>query len=192
VTRSNTAKCRFVYRVVSLLKFWHILRVELSTNSSLTRFRFKWLWLTNSPLTYFNWILFTIGDSYVLLYSYIEDSGKSKYSGKSRPRHLFCMDKISLLKFCVKKKGKVVSPMRSTFVVLYLIEEFYPLRYSVIWSVENQLVFRENMSPPPSAWYLLYVGFLLGLFFDYEDGGQMFLPNTAWLSTDYTALYCRS
>jgi hypothetical protein len=31
----------------------------------------------------------------------------------------------------------------------------------------------------------------LGLFFYPEDGGDMFLRNVGWLSTDYTALYPR-
>jgi hypothetical protein len=30
-----------------------------------------------------------------------------------------------------------------------------------------------------------------GLFFDPEDGGDMFLRNVGWLSTDYTVLYPR-
>jgi hypothetical protein len=30
---------------------------------------------------------------------------------------------------------------------------------------------------------------LLGLFFDPEDGGDIFLRNVGWLSTDYIALY---
>jgi hypothetical protein len=34
-------------------------------------------------------------------------------------------------------------------------------------------------------------GFLLGLFFDPEDGGDMFHRNVGWLSKDYTALYPR-
>jgi hypothetical protein len=30
-----------------------------------------------------------------------------------------------------------------------------------------------------------HAGFLLGLFFDLEDGGNIFLRNLSWLSTDY-------
>jgi hypothetical protein len=33
--------------------------------------------------------------------------------------------------------------------------------------------------------------FLAGLFSDPENGGDMFLRNVGWLSTDYTALYPR-
>jgi hypothetical protein len=35
------------------------------------------------------------------------------------------------------------------------------------------------------------LGFFLGLFFDPEDGGSVFLRNGGWLSSDYTALYQR-
>jgi hypothetical protein len=35
---------------------------------------------------------------------------------------------------------------------------------------------------------LLQSGFLLGFFLDPEDGGDIFLQNVGWLSTDYTAL----
>jgi hypothetical protein len=38
---------------------------------------------------------------------------------------------------------------------------------------------------------LLRAGFLLGLFFDPEDGGDMFLQNVNELSIGYTALYSR-
>jgi hypothetical protein len=41
------------------------------------------------------------------------------------------------------------------------------------------------------ACYLLHVAFILGLSFDPEDGGDMFLRNIGWLSTDCTALYPR-
>jgi hypothetical protein len=34
-----------------------------------------------------------------------------------------------------------------------------------------------------------YASFLLDVFFDPEDGGNMFLWNGGWLYTDYTALY---
>jgi hypothetical protein len=34
-------------------------------------------------------------------------------------------------------------------------------------------------------------GFLLGLFFDAEDGGYIFLRNIGWLSAEYAALYPR-
>jgi hypothetical protein len=41
-----------------------------------------------------------------------------------------------------------------------------------------------------SACYLLHPGLLLGLFFDPEDEGDMFLRNVDWLSTD-TVSYSR-
>jgi hypothetical protein len=34
-------------------------------------------------------------------------------------------------------------------------------------------------------------GFLLGLFFNPEDGGDMFLQNISWLSMVYVVLYIR-
>jgi hypothetical protein len=36
-----------------------------------------------------------------------------------------------------------------------------------------------------------HAGFLLGLFFEFEDGGNMFLRKVSWLSTHYTALYLK-
>jgi hypothetical protein len=36
-----------------------------------------------------------------------------------------------------------------------------------------------------------HAGFLLGLFFDPEDGGDIFFQNVDWLSTDYMPLYPR-
>jgi hypothetical protein len=42
---------------------------------------------------------------------------------------------------------------------------------------------------PICASYVLHAGFLLGLFFDPDKGGEVFLRNFGPLSTDYTALY---
>jgi hypothetical protein len=42
-----------------------------------------------------------------------------------------------------------------------------------------------------SACCLLYAGFLLGLLFDPEDRGDMFIRNVGWLQPDYTVLYGR-
>jgi hypothetical protein len=41
------------------------------------------------------------------------------------------------------------------------------------------------------ACYLLHAGFLLGIVFDPEDGGNIFPRNVGSFSTDYTALYPR-
>jgi hypothetical protein len=58
-----------------------------------------------------------------------------------------------------------------------------------MWSSESEHMFWRKMSSPfseiknePSkkpvrtkVWYLLHAGFLLDIFFDLEDGGDMFL-----------------
>jgi hypothetical protein len=36
-----------------------------------------------------------------------------------------------------------------------------------------------------------HAGFMLGLFFDPEDGSDMFVGSVHWLSTEYTALHPR-
>jgi hypothetical protein len=49
----------------------------------------------------------------------------------------------------------------------------------------------KSTSMKPLACYLLRVGFLLGLFFDPDDGSNTLLQNFRRFSTDYTALYPR-
>jgi hypothetical protein len=65
-----------------------------------------------------------------------------------------------------------------------IIKEFYLLGYNATKSAESQPTFQRNLSPPSSrlmknpchkpACYLLHAGFLLGLFFNHEDGVNMF------------------
>jgi hypothetical protein len=68
-------------------------------------------------------------------------------------------------------------------------EEFYLLGYNAVYTVEYQPTFRKNMSPPSSGSKnrprtCFHAGFLLSLFFDPRDGGEMFLRNVGSLSTD--------
>jgi hypothetical protein len=53
-------------------------------------------------------------------------------------------------------------------------EHFCLLGYNAVQSVESQPTFRTNII----FCYLLHADFLFGLFFDAEDGGDMFLRNT--------------
>jgi hypothetical protein len=46
-----------------------------------------------------------------------------------------------------------------------------------------------NMSLVIGIIYLLYAGFLSDLFFDYEDGCNMFVRNVGWISKVYMKLY---
>jgi hypothetical protein len=68
-------------------------------------------------------------------------------------------------------------------------EEYYLLGYNVMYFVEIQQTFWRNMSLKLTTCF--HVGVLVGLFFDPKYGGDMFLQNVGWLSTDYTALYPR-
>jgi hypothetical protein len=71
-------------------------------------------------------------------------------------------------------------------------EDFCLMGCNAVQSVENQPMFRMNTSPPSSfAFCLLHAGFLLGLFFNPEDGSDMFLRNVSRLSANYTSLYYR-
>jgi hypothetical protein len=76
--------------------------------------------------------------------------------------------------------------------------------YNAVQYVDSQLMFRRNMSPPSSGSKnklsmkparsrqqvpVLPASCFLRLSFDSEDGGDMFLRNVGWLSTDYKVLY---
>jgi hypothetical protein len=48
-----------------------------------------------------------------------------------------------------------------------------------------------NMHSSSSCYSMLRAGFLLGLLFSPDNGGDLFLRNVGWLSTDYMALHPR-
>jgi hypothetical protein len=65
-----------------------------------------------------------------------------------------------------------------------------------VLSLNASLIFATLISLPQlsvkiytSACHLLHTGFMLCLFFDPEDEGDMFLWKLRWLSTEYIALY---
>jgi hypothetical protein len=64
----------------------------------------------------------------------------------------------------------------------FIIEDLFLLVYTAVYSVESQPKFRATC---------FHDVFLLDLFFDPEDGGDMFLRNVNRLSTDYTESYPR-
>jgi hypothetical protein len=64
-----------------------------------------------------------------------------------------------------------------------IMKEFYLLGYNAIYSVDKQLTFRRNLARneretgSTRSFSLSRASFLLGLIFDPEDGGDMFLRN---------------
>jgi hypothetical protein len=81
-------------------------------------------------------------------------------------------------------------------------EEFYIVGYNVVYSVENQPVFRRNISPqssgsknkPSKKAAELAILFMMVSCLDYSLTVKMegtFLRNVGWLTTDYTAFYLR-
>jgi hypothetical protein len=47
----------------------------------------------------------------------------------------------------------------------------------------------QERNQPEAGSKQSHADFLLGLIFDSENGGVIFLRNVGWLSTDYIALY---
>jgi hypothetical protein len=99
------------------------------------------------------------------------------------------------LGLCVRKRStdkrkKVLSSVVMESSASWCITPCSPLK-------DNRR-FGGNISPPvfvynPKCLFATYFhdGFLLGLFIDPEDGGDMSLRNVGCLSTDYAALYPR-
>jgi hypothetical protein len=67
-------------------------------------------------------------------------------------------------------------------------EELYPLGCNAVYSDKSQPTISRNISPPPSGQnskpskkpiFLLHAGFLLGLLFNPENGGDIFLRNVS-------------
>lgn len=58
----------------------------------------------------------------------------------------------------------------------------------LIYRIKYISIVHRMLRPHTSTCYLLHAGFLLGLFFDTENGDEIFLRNVGWLLTDYTAL----
>jgi hypothetical protein len=73
---------------------------------------------------------------------------------------------------------------------IFSFKSFF-LGYNAMQSVESDsyLWARRRSQARHQHWYLFRAGILLVLFFNPEVGGDMFLRNVGWLSTDYTALY---
>jgi hypothetical protein len=73
---------------------------------------------------------------------------------------------------------------------------FIVLECNAIYSGESRLMFWRNVLRASSwlkrklssAYFLLYVSFLLGLIFDPENGGEIFVL-VVYLSSDHTATY---
>jgi hypothetical protein len=81
---------------------------------------------------------------------------------------------------------------------LYM-NEFHILGYKAAYTVEGQLFFGGTFRLSLQGWRIqheaggqFHTGFLFGLFFDTEDGSDMFLRNIGWPSTVHAALYLSS
>jgi hypothetical protein len=68
----------------------------------------------------------------------------------------------------------------------YFVDRRFGVKYNLYQARKKKA---ESESKQNFACYLIHAGFLRGLFFDLEDGGDMSLRNVGQLSLDYTALY---
>jgi hypothetical protein len=87
---------------------------------------------------------------------------------------------------------------RSTYSENNCPQGLYLLGYNAVKSFESQPTFRRNVLPPASGsknkssklcLHFFHSDFILDLFFDHEDGSDMFFINIDRLSADYAALY---
>jgi hypothetical protein len=79
------------------------------------------------------------------------------------------------------------------FKILYIVHPplFQPSNSPTLWMKCSLLPPSLGSKNKPSKNANCYVGFLLGLFLNPEDGGDMLFRDVGWLSTDYMALYRR-
>jgi hypothetical protein len=71
-------------------------------------------------------------------------------------------------------------------IVGFLVLTGVVMKSPVLWVITLCSLLKDIF-----ACYLLHAGFLLGLFFDPEDGGRMFLQNIYQLSMHYKTFYPR-
>jgi hypothetical protein len=72
----------------------------------------------------------------------------------------------------------------STVKITYVSEEH------IIFRAEVQAKHKTSLKHW-SGFCLLHAGFLFGLHFNPEDGGDIFLPNVSWITPEYTMLHSR-
>jgi hypothetical protein len=114
---------------------------------------------------------------------------------------------------CTIYCNEIITPLRNEFLETDLASELelevkahkthtILKKSSVIWDITPWSPLKVNrrfgrtcslylQGRISSSCYLLHAGFLFGLIFDTEDGGDIFLRNVGCLSTNYTALYLR-
>jgi hypothetical protein len=98
----------------------------------------------------------------------------------------------------------------STIENIFEFEKFCLMGHNALYSVKSQWIFRKKVSSPSSGSksepriknrevdskqnqlpIMLHAGYLGGSLFDPEDGGDIFLPDIARLSTDCRPLYTK-